>query len=99
MAATLEQLKSEVSQRQDECFHLKEAHNRAAETFERRNNTLTLIAVISSSVTGGSAIWSALSATVSVPLPLALWATALASVITTIITGVQKSRLGSAEEA
>jgi len=99
MEDTLKLLRSEVSQRQDECFHLKEAHYRAAETFDRRNNTLTLIAVISSSVTGGSAIWSAFAATVSAPLPIALWATALASVITTIVTGVQKSRLGSAEEA
>jgi hypothetical protein len=99
MAATLEQLKREVAQRQDECFQLKEAHNRAAETFESRNNALTLIAVVSSSLTGGSAIWSALAATVSAPLPLALWATALASVITTIVTSAQKTPLGSAEEA
>jgi hypothetical protein len=99
MADTLEPLRKELERRKDECFSLKEAHNRAAEAFGRRNNRLTLTALIFSALTGTSAIWSAIEATFSAPLPLALWGTSLTGLVTTIVAGAQKTPWGGAEEA
>jgi hypothetical protein len=95
-----DRLRQELENRQAECEGYRKSHNEASETFANRNSRLALGALISSAV-GTSAIWSALNDTFPTngggTQVLALWGAAIAGLITTICTGVQKTSWGSAD--
>lgn len=103
MEDALRQYRQDLEDRNDECLRFREAHTMTSQMYAMRNSRLALIALISSALTGTSALWSAIDVTYfasgGVPLQLTSWGTALTGLISAVVTGAQKTDWASLEQA